>query len=67
LELPSPAPVESQAAQPEHDHNACGTGDVADAAATSTDGEMGGAALVAAEVPTSLEDGSEPFGPDVEH
>jgi len=67
LELPPPAPVESQAAQPEHDHDAGGTGDVAAAAETATDGATRDVALVAAGVPTSLEDEADPFGPDVEH
>ncbi len=67
LELPAPAPVESQAAQPEHDHAAGGTGDIADAAETPTDGATRGVTLVAAGVPTSLEDEADPFGPDVEH
>ncbi len=67
LELPAPTPVESQAAQPEHDHTAGGTGNVADAADTATDGATRGTALVAVGVPTSLEDEADPFGPDVEH
>jgi len=67
LELPPPAPVESQAAQPEHDHAAGGAGDVADAAETATDGATRDVALVAAGVPTSLEDEADPFGLDVEH
>jgi len=67
LELPLPAPVESQAAQPEHDHAAGGTEDVANATSTSTDGATRDVALVAAGVPTSLKDETDPFGPDVEH
>jgi len=67
LELPPPAPVESQAAQPEHDHDAGGTDDVADAADTSTGDATRGTVLVAAGVPTSLEDEADPFGSDVEH
>ncbi len=67
LELPPPAPVEAQAAQPEHDHAADGTGNIADAASTSTDGVTRGTALVAVGVATSLEDEADPFDPDVEH
>jgi len=67
LELPPPAPVEAQAAQPEHDHAADGTGNIADAASTSTDGVTRGTALVAVGVATSLEDEADPFGSDVEH
>ena len=65
LELTAPAPVEGQTAQPEHDHDADGTG--TDAADTSTDGATWDVALVAAGVPTSLEDEADPFGLDVEH
>jgi len=67
LKLPVPAPVEGQAAQPEHDHTAGTKGDVADAASTATDGTTRGTVLVAAGVPTSLEDEADPFGSDVEH
>jgi len=67
LELPPPTPIESQAAQPEYDHAADGTGDVADTAGTSTDGATRGTVLVAVGVPTSLEDEADPFGSDVEH
>jgi len=67
LEVPPPTPVESQAAQPEHDHAAGGTGAVAAAADTATDGATLDVALVAAGVPTSLEDKADPFGSDVEH
>ena len=67
LELPPPAPVEGQTAQPEHDHAAGGMGDVANAAVTPMVGATRGTALVAVGVPTSLEDEVDPFGSDVEH
>jgi len=67
LELPPPTPVEGQAAQPEHEHAVDGKGYVADAAETATDGATRDVALVAAGVPTSLEDEADPFGPDVDH
>jgi len=67
LELPLSAPVKGQAAQPGHDHDAGGTGAVADTAGGATDGTTRGTALVAAGVPTSLEDEADPFGPDAEH
>ncbi len=67
LELPPPAPVESQAAQPEHDHAAGGTSDGADTADTATGDTTRGKTLVVVGVPTSLEDGADPFGSDVEH
>ncbi len=67
LELPPPVPVDGQATQPEHDHNADGTGNGTDAADTATNGATRDVALVAAGVPTSLEDEADPFGLDVEH
>jgi len=66
LELPASAPVESQAAQPEHDHDANGAGGVANAADTATGGATRGTALIAVGVPASLEDKADPFGSDVE-
>jgi len=60
-------PGRGSGGQPEHDHAAGGTGDIADAAETPTDGATRDVALVAAGVPTSLEDEADPFGSDVEH
>jgi len=45
--------------QPEHNHDADGTGDVA--------GATWGTALVAAGISTSVEDEADPFGRDIEH
>ncbi len=48
-------PGRGSGGQPEHDHAAGGTGDIADAAETPTDGATRDVALVTAGVPTSLE------------